>query len=191
MDPKKLFAKAVQQASSCIQHIKEDQLGNPTPCTEWDLRALLNHMVYELLWVPEIVRGKTIAEVGTKYDGDILHSDFKSAWQHAADAALVAVNQAGMEAIAHLSYADVPMADYINEVGGDIFIHTWDVDQAISCTLILDEAVAKVIYDTMLPRKEELKNSGSYGTPQEIGDDATVAEKLLVLSGRSPKWQDS
>jgi uncharacterized protein (TIGR03086 family) len=189
MNPKELFAKAIQQATSCVRNVTPDEMANPTPCTEWDLRALLNHMVYELLWVPEILRGKTIAEIGSQFDGDVLRSEPKTSWQHAADTALVAVHGADLDQKVHLSYGDVTAEHYINEISSDIFIHTWDLAQAIKCTLIMDAAVTKTVYEFLLPRAEELKNSALFGEPIKVPADADLQTKLLGLTGRSAdKW---
>lgn len=184
MDPKDLFAKTVQSAGLCVQRITADDMDNPTPCSEWNLRELLNHLVYELLWVPELLMGKTVAEVGDKHDGDVLHSDPMSAWQHAADGALVAVKRADPEAIVHLSYGDKPAKDYIVEIANDVLIHGWDVGRSLHCSVVFDEAVAKTLYDVYLPRRAELAATGSFGTSVEVGPDAPVQVKLLGLMGR-------
>lgn len=189
MQAQDIFAKAVQNATSCIKHLRFEQLANATPCSEWDLRALLNHMVYELLWVPEIVRGKTVQEIGDRYEGDVLRSDPKSAWQHAADAALVAVHGANDKATAHLSYGEVPLMDYIKEVGGDQLIHAWDVGQSLHATLIFEEELVKAIYDEMLPKQSELAASGLYAPAIESDKNASLQEKLLNLAGRQINWQ--
>jgi uncharacterized protein (TIGR03086 family) len=189
MDPKELFAKAVEQASVCIRMVEPAQLSNPTPCTEWNLRALLNHMVYELLWVPEIVRGKTIAEVGSKYDGDVLRSDVVASWNHAVDAALVAVKQADLNATAYLSYGDVPMRDYIMEVGTDMAIHGWDAGQGMWCTVLINPAVAEAIYQTSLPKKESMRAGGQFGEPRDAPAGSDIQTKLLALFGRDAAWQ--
>jgi uncharacterized protein (TIGR03086 family) len=189
MDPKELFAKAVEQAAACIRQVEPAQLGNPTPCTEWDLRALLNHMVYELLWVPEIVRGKMIAEVGSKYDGDVLRSDVVASWNHAADAALIAVKQADLDAIAHLSYGDVSLRDYILEVGTDMAIHGWDAGQGMWCTVLFNPAVAETIYKTSLPKKDSMRASGQFGEPRDAPAESDLQTKLLALFGRDGSWQ--
>jgi uncharacterized protein (TIGR03086 family) len=157
---------------------------NPTPCSEWDLRELLNHMVYEVLWVPELLMGKTIAEVGTKHDGDVLHSDPQSAWQHAADAALVAVKRADLDAVVHLSYGDTPARDYIVEIANDVLIHGWDIGRSLHCSVVFDETVAKTLYEVMSPRQAELAATGDFGTRIEVPDDATTQVKLLGLLGR-------
>jgi uncharacterized protein (TIGR03086 family) len=191
MDPKELFAKAVEQAAACIRQVRPAQLGNPTPCTEWDLHALINHMVYELLWVPEIVRGKTIAEVGSKYDGDVLRSDAAASWNHAADDALVADKQADLEATAHLSYGDVPVRDYVMEVATDMVIHGWDAGQGMSCTVLFNPAVAETIYETSLPKKVSMRTSGQFGMPHDAPAGSDLQTKLLALFGRDSSWQPS
>ncbi|MDB5163805.1 MAG: hypothetical protein JWS12_423 [Candidatus Saccharibacteria bacterium] len=184
MDPKQLFNKALQQAATCIRGVQTHQLTNSTPCTEWDLKALLNHMVYELLWIPPLLQGQTIAEVGDQFDGDVLSGDFMSAWSKASDQAQKAVAAADPEATVRLSYGDRQAKDYIKETGTDIFIHTWDTAQAIACTLTLDEAIAKEIYDGALPNKDSFKNSGLFADPIAVPLNADIQTKLLGLLGR-------
>src|SRR3989344_2656950 len=116
MDPKELFARSLGQATGCINHLYDEHMSNPTPCKEWDVRALMNHMVYELRWMPDLLAGKTVKEVGKRYDGNLLTSNPKMGWQHAADAALMAVKHVDPDKIVHLSYGDRSAKDYILEV---------------------------------------------------------------------------
>lgn len=188
MDPKELFARAVQQGTTCVRYVADEHLTNSTPCTEWDLKALLNHMVYELMWVRNIVLGKTVEEVGDRYDHGVLSSNLHSNWQHAADSALVAVKNADLNAPAHLSYADVPMAQYIQEIAGDIFVHTWDVSRGLHCTLQLDEDVAREVYNFFKPRSQEIRDSGGVGPEVPVPQDASVQTRLIGFFGRRPDW---
>jgi uncharacterized protein (TIGR03086 family) len=184
MESKELFAKALEQGWHCIRHVDVSQMKNGTPCTEWNLEALLNHMVYELMWVPDLLHGKTVAEVGDRYDGDLLRGNPLNAWQHAADAALVAVKGADLQKQVNLSRGDVSTAEYINEVACDIFIHAWDVAQSIQCTLMFDEATSRAVYDFLSPRAESYRQSGSFGPSVPVDDSASTRTKLLALSGR-------
>jgi uncharacterized protein (TIGR03086 family) len=184
MDAKTLFAKAIEQAAHCVAQTSPEDLTRPTPCSEWDLQALLNHLVYELLWVPELVKGKTVSEVGGKYDGDVLRSDFQASFKHAADAATMAVHQADLKAIAHLSYGDVSMESYINEIADDVLIHSWDICQALNASLIFEREVCQAVYDNVYPRRQEFADSGLFGTPLEVAADAPLQSKLLALVGR-------
>ncbi len=45
MDPVSVLRKAVDQTGRIVAGVKPDQLAGPTPCAEWDTRALLNHTI--------------------------------------------------------------------------------------------------------------------------------------------------
>ncbi len=184
MDPKVLFKKALEQATATMKCVDSRHFRNSTPCTEWDCQTLVNHTLYELSWVPDLLAGKTIAQVGKKYDGDLLGKDHVTNWQRAADAAMLAVNKADLQQTVHLSYGDVPASHYIQEVGTDLLIHAWDASQSLNCSLIMDPDLAKTIYDTVRPHREKYANSGLFGTPYEAPEDARLQTKLLGLLGR-------
>jgi uncharacterized protein (TIGR03086 family) len=185
MDAKELFKAAVKSAHGCISQVEPAQLGRATPCSKWNLRALLNHMVNELAWIPDLLAGKTIAEVGSKYDGDLLGNDAPAAWRLLLEHALAAVEIADLQATVHLSYGDFPAEHYIRESGTDILVHGWDVGQAIGCPVVFDEKLAQTVYDFVSPRAEEFKQSGLFGTPLPTRETDSTQTKLLAFFGRS------
>ena len=184
MDAKTLFKRAVDQAGVCVRHVHDDQLSNPTPCSEWDLKTLLNHIVYELAWVPDLLAGKTVAEVGTAYDGDLLGDDPLAAWEKAKTAAMEAMAAVDLNATVHLSYGDVSAEHYIREIASDMSVHGWDVGQSEQCNIIIDSDVAQAIYDFMLPRSSELRASGLFGSEVPTQPTDSIQTKLLGLMGR-------
>ncbi|HSX33016.1 MAG TPA: TIGR03086 family metal-binding protein [Candidatus Saccharimonadales bacterium] len=185
MDAKQLFQEATTLADGCTRRVRPEHMGLPTPCSEWDLTKLLNHMVYELSWVPDMLAGKTVTDVGTKYDGDLLQSDPLAAWQRALAAAQAAVQQTDEDSVVHLSYADVPAKHYIRELGGDMLIHGWDVGQALQSSLVMRPELAQAVYDGVLPRADEFRQSGLFGTPLPAEQADNTQVKLLAFFGRS------
>jgi len=184
MDPKELFAKALDEAGGCVMRVEASQMDNPTPCSEWNLRELLNHTIYELLWLPDLLQGKTIAEVGDKYEGDVLGDDVQAAWKRAADAALAAVKDADLKAVVHLSYGDKPAEHYIREMATEMLLHGWDIGQGMDCSLMFDPQAAQAVYDNLLPNKDTLAGTGLFAPALSVPDDSTVQVKLLALVGR-------
>src|ERR1700751_4071308 len=109
-DVRDLFTKASKHYEEAVHQIRDDQWHLPTPCTEWDVRALLQHLVNEQLWVPPLLDGKTIAEVGDRFDGDNLRGDPVAAWDEAADAARDAVmGVKDLQSVTHLSFGYFPV----------------------------------------------------------------------------------
>lgn len=184
MNAKELFSKSAAQAWGCVKEVRQEHLSNKTPCTEWDLRALLNHMVNELLWIPEMLDGKTIADVGDKFDGDLLGDDPVAAWKAAADAARQAIEATDPTTLVHLSYGDHPAERYIAEVGADILIHGWDVGQAIQCSQIFETDVAQAVYDQLAPHIQEYRDAGVIAEPINVSDNADIQTRLLAICGR-------
>jgi len=189
MDPKQLYLYALGEAAKVATEAGPDQMKLPTPDTEWTVRDLLQHIVYEVAWVADIVAGKTIAEIGTKYDGDLLDNDPVVAWRHYETLTRAAVEGSDVDAVAHLSYTDTTVGEYLLEAGNDVLVHAWDLGQAIGVDVVFDENAAKLLYDKALPRKDEFAGSGLFADPIAVSESASTQTKLLALLGRSERWR--
>jgi len=59
---------ALREFDRRVGAVREDQWDDPTPNTEWSVRDLVGHLVGEQLWVPLLLRGATIDEVGDRFE---------------------------------------------------------------------------------------------------------------------------
>jgi uncharacterized protein (TIGR03086 family) len=145
---------------------------------------LVNHVAGEYLWVPEILAGRTIAEVGDRLDGDVLGADPLQALINARDAALAAVDAPeALETTAHLSFGDVPAAEYVKQMAIDSVIHTWDLANGIGADETLDPELVDLGYAEMQASAEAWRAAGVFGAEKAPSDGSTQA-KLLALTGR-------
>jgi uncharacterized protein (TIGR03086 family) len=160
-----------------------------TPCGEWDVRALVNHMVNELLWIPPLLEGKTIAEVGDRFDGDILGTDPLAAAASAGKAVLAAASEPGaLERIAHLSFGDVPGGEYLGHVTADLVIHTWDLSKGIGADDRMAADLLAFAEEVLGPLIESWRSAGAFGPAVELPEGAGPQDRLLAQTGRSPNW---
>ena len=60
---------------SCLEGVADDQWSSPTPDVEWDVRALVAHLVDEQLWAPPLLAGRTIEDIGDEIPSDPLGDD--------------------------------------------------------------------------------------------------------------------
>jgi uncharacterized protein (TIGR03086 family) len=189
MEGVSLFRRALQQATALVEVVDASQFSRPTPCTEWDVRALVGHMLYELAWVPDLIRGATIAEVGDRYDGDLIGADLAASWQRAANAALAVVEDCDPNGTAHLSIADVTNDSYLQQVGGDELIHSWDLGVATGAAPLFDPELVEAVYQNTLPGVEGMQATGLFAPPVPVPEDADVQTRLVAIFGRDPAWQ--
>jgi len=180
-----LFAHAIDGFSSRVSAVREDQWRQPTPCTDWDVRALVNHLVYEARWAPPLLEGRTIAAVGDRFDGDLLGEDPKAAYDDAVASALAAVDPPGaLERTVHLSYGDTPASGYLMQLTGDFVVHAWDLARGIGADDTLDPELVTWVYDNTAPMADQLAASGLFDPPLDVAVDADPQTKMLALFGR-------
>ncbi|MEK9658344.1 MAG: maleylpyruvate isomerase family mycothiol-dependent enzyme [Chloroflexota bacterium] len=100
----------------------------PTPCTECDLRVLVNHVTYENLWATELFAGKTMKQVGDRFEGDVLGAEPLAAHTASVEPVARAATALGvMEALCEISMGPTPGAEYPAQVLLDLLIHRWDI----------------------------------------------------------------
>jgi uncharacterized protein (TIGR03086 family) len=180
-----LFRRAVDTFGSHVHAISAGQWHDPTPDTEWDVRMLVNHVTVEQLWVPPLVGGSTVANVGSRLDGDQLGQDPVAVWDEAVDASIAAFGAPGaLERAVALSSGDRPTEDYVWEMTTDALIHSWDLARGIGADDALDAELSQIIYDRTLPFAEHLQETGMFAPIVPVADDAPLQIRLLAIFGR-------
>jgi uncharacterized protein (TIGR03086 family) len=179
------FERASGHFGTLVQQVKDDQWGNATPCSDWDVRALVNHLVYEARWVPPLLKGQTIEQVGDQFEGDLLGSDPKTSYDDAIGAAGVAIKAPGAtEGTVHLSYGDTPAGEYVGQLTSDFLVHSWDLARGIGADDALDPDLVQWVDDMARPQAAMLEASGLFDPPIDVADDTDPQTKLLALFGR-------
>ena len=184
MDAKQLFNRTLAQATVEVESVAPSDLDLATPDNDWDVQALVNHMLYQLVLVPEILSGKTMDEIGSKYDQDLIGIDLETSWNNAVQNALEAVDGCEMGSISYSDLGSMQNSDYLSLTATDLLIHSWDLGIAIGRHVEFDPEVTKVIYAMSLPKKDDLYKTGLFAPPIPVSASAPIQEKLLSIYGR-------
>ncbi|MFL6237885.1 MAG: TIGR03086 family metal-binding protein [Actinomycetes bacterium] len=186
-DTTTLFTQATDAFAAKVHSVAADQWGSPTPCTDWDVRELVNHVVAELLWAGPLVEGQTIAEVGDRFDGDVLGGDPGATTDAAVRAARDAFAAPGaLERTVHLSFGDFSGDNYCWQLISDAFVHTWDLARGIGSEDTMDPGLAERVHDFLAPMLAQMSGSPYFAAPVSVGDNASAQEMLLASTGRKP-----
>lgn len=187
MDLLDAHAHALDVFDRAVHRIGLSDWDSPTPCTEWTVRDLVNHLVYDQLWVPEVLAHKTIAEVGDKYDGDQLHDDPLEAWSESSQAARAALVAPGaLEGTVHLSYGDADATEYAWQLTLDAAVHGWDLATAVGAAAGMGDELATALLTYVEPNAAAWSGSSMFADAVPVADDADAEARLVSLLGRRP-----
>ena len=181
-----MYRRSVEDFGQRVMAIGPNDWDRPTPCREWTVHDLVRHLVYEELWAPPLLAGATVAEIGDRFEGDILGADPQAAWKEAAAASLDAATPDRLATTVHLSFGDFPGSEYLGQLTADHVIHAWDLARGINADDRLDPELVQFVYDFMAPQAEQWAAAGVFAPQVEVAADADLQSKLLALSGRTP-----
>ncbi|GAB1692402.1 TIGR03086 family metal-binding protein [Krasilnikovia sp. M28-CT-15] len=182
-------AAATRHSVEVVAEVAVADLARPTPCTGWDLRALLAHMTAQH-------RGFAAAAAGRGAD--------EAAWRTAdTDDPVRAYAAAAHEVIAAFTADGVPERDFFlpdlgRSVPGqiaigfhlvDYVVHGWDVARTIGtayrpprAALDLALPIASAVPDGPARRAP----GAAFGPGLRVPDDAETLDTILLLLGRDP-----
>lgn len=185
MDIVDLHQRACEAFATLVRTVRDDQWDSPTPCAEWDVRALVNHVVGEDRWTVPLIAGQTITQVGDRFDGDLLGDDPIGACQQAAREATAAVRQPGaLDRTVHLSFGEAPAQEYVWQLLADHLIHAWDLARAVRADERLDSDVVAACAAWFAEREEAYRSAGAIGPRPPAAAAADPQTALLAAFGR-------
>ncbi len=187
MEPVELYERTARGWTTLVEGVPADGWDGPTPCSEWSVRQLVNHVVGEDAWAVPLLRGATIAEVGTTLDGDLLGADPVGAALQRAGAAIDAVSEKlPSGGTVHLSYGEEDMVEYVRQVAADHLVHGWDLAAASGQDRTLDEELVDEVAGWFADREERYRSGGAVGPRPEV--EGNRQTELLAGFGRDAQW---
>lgn len=171
-DEVKVLARAIDQAGDVLDHVHADQLSRPTPCGDWDVAALVDHLVATPDRFLTMMRGE--------------QPDWSAAPPHVAESWGPVFRVAGdnlIHAWHELSGDPAVPADWQT---AELAVHTWDVAVAIGYPVdSLDPEVAERGLAFMRDNLTADNRGPVFGEEQPVAADAGAYERLAAFAGRT------
>ena len=186
MDAATLHRRTVDFWDAQVSGIREDQWSAATPCADWNVHDLVNHVVGEELWTVPLVHGSTIAEVGDRFDGDVLGEDPVRVCHQAAAEAAAAAAEAPPQTKVHLSYGDEDLDEYLRQLAADHLVHGWDLAVSTGGDTHLDPELVAEVATWFASREEAYRSAGAIGPHVSASGDPQT--DLLAAFGRDSRW---
>jgi uncharacterized protein (TIGR03086 family) len=179
-DPVVLYRDATQRAIVVVDAVRPDQLALPTPCSEWNVQQLIDHLVGGTEYLLSAATGgepaQPVCATGADYRRGV--ADVLSALQLPGAMERLCVSPLGFEWAVSQAVAGTFM---------DVLIHTWDLARATGQHEKLDAALVDACATMFLPEMPERgRVAGIVGPAVEVGDEASPQDRLLAAMGRHP-----
>ena len=182
-----MYERALKQTGAVVAGTKKEQLDNPTPCTEWSVRDVLNHLIGGCLAFAAGGRGESRPfDDGTDHCKD----DHVAAWDRASTEALEVFSEPGaLEKGFNMSWGKSPGSAALGLALADAVVHGWDIAQGTDQKIEIDEDIAEALHGMT---SQMMEPNGSYPRGDSFKDPVTVPEgappmdKLLGYLGRQP-----
>jgi uncharacterized protein (TIGR03086 family) len=195
-DISELDRRVVLTSVALVGQVTREQLALPTPCAEWDLRALLAHMTAQHVGFARAVAGER-TEPADWRPGP-LPDDVASAYRQAADQVIRSFTAPGAaDRRAYLPEirggVTVPAGMAMGFHLVDYVAHAWDVAAAIGAPVDFDDDVlaAALTVAGQVPADAASRGPGTAFDPVlPAPAGAAALDRVLALLGRSPAWPE-
>lgn len=163
-----IIARGLDQIDSLIGGIAEDQLDIPTPCSQWSVRELVDHVVNLPTQFATMAKGEEVNWAAPTPH----HDDPAAAFRRHADDLLAALSA---------NEGSVPEGMQAGEFG----VHAWDLATALGHdTSDLDPEVAQAGYAFMSKALTDDQRGGAFAPEKPAPEGANAYERLAAFAGR-------
>ncbi|MEC3954535.1 TIGR03086 family metal-binding protein [Nocardia sp. CDC153] len=181
VDVGELHGLVVRGFETRLGAVESEQWGRATPCTEWDVRGLVEHVTGNHLRLASVLHGRPIENGG---------ADTVSAWSAARDQVRSGLAVPGaLESRAPSPFGgEASGRDLAHILAADLAMHTWDLARAIGADDTLDADVVAFLLPVFERIAPGLAASGKFGPRVAVPESAGPQRLLLALTGRDEAW---
>jgi uncharacterized protein (TIGR03086 family) len=184
------LAQALDITGGLVDGIGEGQWGAPTPCADWTVRDLVNHLVAGNRAFAMLLRGQPPAEVRKLAGGDQLGADPVAAHRESGAGMVAAFSQPGaLERTVTVPIGEVPGIVALHLRLVEALVHGWDLARATTQPVTCPAGLAEQELAFTVAKLSDIPPGHSpFAPPQPAPDDAPALDRLAACLGRSLTW---
>ncbi len=178
-----LLQRALDQTGGLVSGIKPDQARLPTPCTEFDVHGLVNHVVYDLRIFKTMLTGGEREPPGA----DLIGDDRSAAYRAAAQDLLTTWRARGTEGMLKTRMGEFPVKWAIGQHVSDIAVHGWDIARSTGQQTDFDPEVGELALEWARDNLKPQLRGQAFGAEVSVAPDAPLYDRLAGFFGRDPR----
>ena len=186
------LADAAGATALVVDNVTTAEFAGPTPCDEWDVQALLNHII---LWSSHSLearaQGESVAPELMERDFAAA-PDFARAYRAQVDRALAAwADPSVWDRELDVMGSKTPAADVGALMIAELVLHGWDLAAATGQPYTVSDRAAAAALAAVEANAEMFRQYKGFAEPVSLPDDAAALDRALAVSGRDPGWTPS
>lgn len=183
MDAVERITKATELASQKVRGVQASQLGDPTPCSEFNVKDLLRHMIGGMHMLTTAAEGGK-AEMPAE---DLVGDDPAGQYDSSRERLLGAIAKPGVfDAMWEMPFGTMPGKMMAGIAFMEHVTHAWDVAKATGQETELPSDVVGECMELVTTMDQMLRMPGVCGAAVEVPDSASPTDKLVAFLGRQP-----
>jgi uncharacterized protein (TIGR03086 family) len=162
-----------------LHGIGDDELTAQTPCSEFDVARLTDHLVNSVTSMGGAVAAEYVArDHNDSVEGQVIR---------AARPVLDAWHLRGLEGIVSLGSNEAPAKVFAGILSIEFFVHAWDYAVATGRDVVAPDSLSDYVLGLartiITPQGRAL---GGFADPVDVPDTARALDRLIAFTGRSP-----
>ena len=176
------LGRAFDAVAGLIGNIRADQWSAPTPCTDWTVRQVVNHLIgMNRVFVALLADQRP----PPRPSADHVEDDPAGAYRGSAAALLAAFGRPGvLERTYRGPLGTATGAERLQIRLYDLLAHGWDLAQATEQPADLPEDLAEQSLAFVRTQLTEQARPGRFGPAQSVAEQAPAIERLAAFLGR-------
>jgi len=183
VDPIERIERATAVAGEKVKGVTPGAMSLPTPCSEFDVRALLNHMIGGLSILTTAAEGGK-AEIP---QGDQFGSDAAGVYVERRTRLLDTIRGPGvLERNWEMPFGSMPGQMMAGIAFFEHLTHAWDIARATNQDATLPADLVSECWELVTPMDEMLRMPGVCGPAVNAPESAALQDRLIAFLGRNP-----
>ena len=191
METLEALSQSISEYETRLRQVGDDQWDLPTPCTEWTVRHVANHMLLGTRMSVQLLAGMSQQDVIAQLGDDLMADSQDPVADFVALAGQMYAGFAapdGFEGTVNHPMGEIPRTMFVGFRLMDNSTHAWDLARAIDADDELNADLVSRLWDDIQPMAGGLGELGIFGESAsgDVGEDAPLQTRYLDLLGRRP-----
>jgi uncharacterized protein (TIGR03086 family) len=190
MDPMDRLERARAWTGSILDGVHKEDLHEPTPCSDWDVSMLLDHLIADIDTFNRVASGEpldlvtSIKPEGPENKGRATPNASVAFERVVERAREIWARPGAVEQKYKTSRSELPGAALFNIFLIELLVHGWDLAKATGqpTEMPADLAEAELSFTTAMMKERRM----GFEQPVPVPEDASATDRLVAWLGRTP-----